>query len=105
MNKITLGLSLLIFLFVTTLNADVNKGQRYFTKKLKNVCELTGAEFSELHTQDQWKEIHDKENGLAAEIKRICPSVKDRALKEKYIQHYFDFFYEYGNDSGNIPAC
>jgi len=35
----------------------------------------------------------------------MCPSAKDKALKEKYLPHYFDFFFEYANDSGNVPSC
>ena len=56
------------------------------------------------HTQEEWQKIN-ADSGIAAEIKAICPAVKDKALKDKYLEHYFDFFFEYGSDSGNIPAC
>ena len=105
MQKLILIMSSFLLFSVTSLQADPDKGQRYFTKKLKKVCDLTGAEFAELHTQEQWKEIHSKENGIITEIKKVCPKVRDSALKDKYIEHYFDFFYHYGNDSGNIPSC
>ena len=112
MNKIiktALGATLLLALGSTTVNADVAKGQKLFTKKLKKACQqtkkgTTGATIAAKHTQSEWTTIY-KEGKMAKEIKTICPHVKDKALKEKYIKHYFDFFKEYGNDSGNVPAC
>jgi len=56
------------------------------------------------HSQGEWEEV-GKGDGLVAELKKICPSVKDKALKSKYLEHYYDFFYEYANDSGNVPSC
>ena len=56
------------------------------------------------HTQDQWEKIH-QDGKLADEIKTLCPNVKDGAVKDKYLEHYFDFFYEYASDSGNVPSC
>ena len=93
-----------IALGATTVTADTAKGQKLFTKKLKSACGITGAAMAGKHTQDEWQEIQDA-GKMAAEIKVICPSVKDKALKEKYINHYFDFFKEYGSDSGNVPSC
>ncbi len=87
----------------TVVSADVAKGQKLFTKKLKSSCGITGAAMAGKHTQDEWSEIGTA--GLAEEVKVICPKVKDKALKEKYLQHYFDFFKEYGSDSGNVPSC
>ena len=102
--KIALGATLLLSLGTATLSADVAKGQKLFTKKLKGACGITGAQMAGKHTQDEWQEIKDG-GTLGAEIKTICPSVKDKALKEKYMNHYFDFFKEYGSDSGNVPSC
>jgi len=85
-------------------SADVAKGQKLFTKKLKGSCGITGAAMAGKHTQDEWTEIQSA-GKLSDEIKTICPSVKDKALKEKYLEHYFDFFNEYGSDSGNVPSC
>jgi len=86
----------------TVLNADVNKGQKLFVKKLKNACGMTGAKVAAKHSQDEWEEINDA-GKIADEIKTICPKVK--SVKEKFIPHYYDFFYEYANDSGNVPSC
>ena len=101
--KIALGAALLLSLGATTATADVAKGQKLFTKKLKGACGITGAAMAGKHTQDEWAEIGTA--GMAAEVKKICPKVGDKALKEKYLQHYFDFFKEYASDSGNVPSC
>lgn len=87
----------------TVASADVVKGQKLYSKKLKKACGMTGAKMSGKHTQDEWKEIGTA--GMAAEIKSICPDVKDKSLKGKYLQHYLDFFHEYASDSGNVPSC
>ncbi len=102
--KIALGATLLLSLGTATLSADTAKGQKLYTKKLKSACGITGATMSGKHTQDEWQEIQDG-GKLADEIKSICPKVKDKALKGKYMNHYFDFFKEYGSDSGNVPSC
>jgi len=86
----------------TTVSADPVKGQKLYMKKLKKACGFTGAKMSAKHTQDEWEKI--KESGkLEDEIKKQCPNVKD--VKDKYLDDLFDFFYEYGSDSGNVPSC
>lgn len=99
-----LAVVLLATLASQSLNADVSKGQRLYLKKLKYVCGFNGAKMAEKHTVTEWENIF-KNGKLADEIKKECPKVKDSAIKEKFMQHYFDFFKEYGSDSGNIPAC
>ena len=86
----------------TVLSADVNKGQKLFVKKLKSACGMTGAKVAAKHSQDEWEEINDA-GKLADEIKKLCPNVKK--VTEKFLPHYYDFFYEYANDSGNVPSC
>lgn len=89
----------------TTAMADADKGQKLFVKKLKKACGSTGAKMAGSHTQDEWEEINEDE-ALADEIKKICPRVDPaKGLKDKYIPHYYDFFYEFANDSGNVPSC
>ncbi len=102
--KIAFGAALILSVGASTINADVAKGQKLFTKKLKSACGISGAALAGKHTQGEWTEIHEA-GKIADEIKAICPKVKDSALKEKYIPHYFDFFKEYGSDSGNVPSC
>lgn len=94
--------ALLMGLSSSVLSANVQKGQKLYSKKLKKACGFTGATMAGKHSQAEWEEL--KPN-LADEIKKICPSVKDKSLKGKYMEHYFDFFYEYANDSGNVPSC
>lgn len=86
----------------TVASASPAKGQKLYAKKLKKACGFTGAKMAAKHSQDEWEALKDN---LADEIKSICPSVKDKSLKAKYLDHYYDFFYEYANDSGNVPSC
>ncbi|MEA3499057.1 MAG: cytochrome C [Campylobacterota bacterium] len=100
--KLVLAGAVALAMSTTVASADVTKGQKLFSKKLKKACGITGAKMAGKHTQDEWEEI--MENGeMAKEIKTICPDVKK--VKEKFIPHYFDFFYEYASDSGNVPSC
>lgn len=101
--KVALAATLLLTLGATSASASHQKGQKYFTKKLKKGCGISGAALAGRHTQEEWQKIGVA--GVAAELKVICPNVKDKALKEKYLEHYYDFLFEYGSDSGNIPAC
>ena len=102
--KIALGAAIVLSMGATTASASVEKGQKLFTKKLKKACGISGAAMAGKHSQGEWTEINEAGN-MASEIKNICPDVKDGSLKGKYLPHYFDFFHEYGNDSGNVPSC
>ena len=102
--KLVLASMMILAVSTTVASADVAKGQKLYLKKLKGSCGMNGAKMATQHSQDEWESF--KENGtLAEELKRMCPSAKDKALKEKYLPHYFDFFFEYANDSGNVPSC
>jgi len=101
--KIALTATLLLTAGTTALSADADKGQKYFTKKLKQPCGISGAALAGKHTQAEWQAIG--KDGIAAELKKICPKAKDSVFKEKYLEHYYDFCFTYGSDSGNIPAC
>jgi len=63
---------------------------------------MNGAKMASQRSQDEWEAV---KGDLATEIKKICPKASDKALKDKYLQHYYDFFFEYANDSGNVPSC
>ena len=102
--KIALGAAIVLSMGATTASADVAKGQKLFTKKLKKDCGISGAVMAGKHTQGEWEEINEA-GKMADEIKTICPKVQDKAIKAKYLNHYFDFFKEYGSDSGNVPSC
>ena len=102
--KLVLVGAVMLGLSASVASASPAKGQKLFSKKLKKPCGITGAKLAGKHTQDEWEKIHQDGN-LGGEIKTICPSVTDKALKDKYMEHYFDFFYEYASDSGNVPSC
>ena len=65
---------------------------------------MNGGDFAKKHSQAEWEAINE-EGKLGAEIKKLCPSVKDKALKDKYLKHYYDFFNNYAKDSGLVPSC
>ena len=47
-----------------------------------------------------------KESGkFEEELIKICPSVKAGDVKESLQEHIIDFYIEFANDSGNVPAC
>ena len=102
--KIALGAAIVLSMGATTASASPEKGQKLFVKKLKKACGMGGAAMAAKHTQGEWDEINES-GKMADEIKSICPSATDGALKGKYLPHYYDFFHEYGNDSGNVPSC
>ena len=94
-----LGMSLVS----TAAMADPAKGQKYYTKKLKKACDFSGAKMAGMHTQDEWEEIFE-EGKLVEEIQKQCPNMRGE-IDEKWQKHLFDFFWKYGSDSGEVPAC
>ena len=106
MNKFTKLAVAALFAFAvvgTTASADVAKGQKLYSKKIKGACSFTGAKFAASHTQDEWEEI--KEAGkFATEMKTLCPKL-EKSYKDKWDQDLYDFAYEYASDSGNVPSC
>ncbi|MEA3512082.1 MAG: cytochrome C [Campylobacterota bacterium] len=100
--KLVLAGAIALAMSTTVASADVTKGMKLFSKKLKKPCGISGAKMAGKHSQDEWEAIME-DGKLADEIKSICPDVKK--VKEKFIPHYYDFFYEYANDSGNVPSC
>jgi phosphoribosylaminoimidazole carboxylase (NCAIR synthetase) len=78
----------------------LKKAQKIFKKKLQKRCGYNAAYFAQLHTQDEWEAIQQA-GKFADETNKICPKVK---IKDKHVQHVYDFAYEYAKDSGNIPS-
>ena len=101
--KIALMGALGVALATSSASASVKKGQKLYAKKLKKVCGFNGAEMAAKHTQDEWEDIGV--DGLKDEIKKFCPNATDKQLKDKFMKHYYDFFYNYASDSGNVPSC
>ncbi|MBU1667998.1 cytochrome C [bacterium] len=87
----------------TTASAgDAAKGLKLYSKKLKEACEMSGADFAKKHTTDEWTAIIE-EGKMADEIKAICGD--DAEIKEKLVPFIGDFAVEYSSDSGNVPSC
>ena len=97
-----------IALSSSALQADVSKGQKLYLKKLKSKCGMNGAKMAATHTQGEWEELKE-EKQLGNELIKQCPKAKKVISAEKFeqkvIPHLYDFFYEYGSDSGNVPSC
>ncbi len=102
--KIALAASLALGVTTTTLSASPAKGQKIYTKKLKDGCGFTGDKFAVKHSQAEWEQIF-KSGNLKNEIKTLCPNVNVDDVKDKWLEDLYDFAHEYANDSGNVPAC
>ena len=100
--KLAFAAAVALSLSSTVASADVAKGQKLYSKKLKKACGFNGAVLAKKHTQDEWKAKFDA-GELNAHIKTICPKAKP--LKKKYVPHVFDFLHNYASDSGNVPSC
>ena len=81
---------------------DIKKGQKLFIKKYKNACGFNGGVMAGKHSQDEWEYLYEND-GLVDEMKSICPNIQD--VPEKYLPFLFKFYFEYANDSGNVPSC
>ena len=102
--KIIMTGSLVLGVAATSLSADAVKGQKLFSKILKDPCGMTGAKFAAKHTQDEWKEL--KASGkFETEVIKICPNVKAGDLTPSAIENIIDFSIEFASDSGNVPSC
>ena len=86
----------------TSAVADAGKGQKLFIKELKAPCGFDGGTMAKKHKQAEWKAIFDA-GKLNDELIKQCPNAKP--LKDSYVQHVYDFLYNYASDSGNVPAC
>jgi len=105
MLKIALNSMVIMSLGAVYVHADdANKGKMLYMKKLKEVCGFNGAIMATKHSMSEWEKIQKKDK-LADELRKFCPKVQDKALKERFMPYYYDFFHKYANDSGNIPAC
>jgi hypothetical protein len=93
-------------LMSTSASADVTKGKKLYSKKVRKYCGFNGAEFAKKHTQDEWEEIYES-GKFAEEMGKICPKGKSEftKFKKKYLENIYDFAYEYASDSGQTPSC
>jgi len=102
--KIALASALVLGVASTTATADIVKGQKLYSKKLKKACGFSGSKFAAKHTQDEWESIKEEGN-FKSEIGNICPNANLDKIKDSWINHIYDFSYEYASDSGNVPSC
>ncbi|MBC8237736.1 MAG: hypothetical protein H8E76_05845 [Helicobacteraceae bacterium] len=101
---------LVLCISLLPLNASVYKGQKYFKKNCLS-CHGKALVFVTEKSYDQWMKYLDVNGDV---IYNLHNNVDEAALSMKYfnsqkyrisIGHYRDFFLEYANDTGNIPAC
>lgn len=99
-NKLMAAALIALVTLGTTASADSAKGQKLYQKKYKSACGVSGAKMAGSHTQDEWSEM--KEEGTLLEyLNGKCGN----KVQEKHLEHLYDFFYEFGSDSGNVPSC
>jgi cytochrome c2 len=113
MFKKSLSIALTSLIAVSALttfaSADIKKGQKYYLKDCKK-CHGNGTKGAAMMDQDEWADMFANDN---EEIKAVHEDSEDaKAIKyfeskkfEKHAPHLKDFLYEYGADSGNVPAC
>ena len=100
-----------VFSFIfAPLNASVYKGQKYFKKKCLS-CHGKALIFVTEKSYDQWTKYLDVNGDVLYDLHKDVDAAS-RSMKyfnsQKYrdsVHHFKDFFLEYANDTGNIPAC
>lgn len=91
------------------LQADVQKGQRFYLKHLKTKVKMNGADFVAQYTQREWeKRFADHGQALIEELSRRYPRYRkffhSRRFRKK-MPHLYDFAHTYAKDSGKTPSC
>ncbi len=107
MKKLALVAILGLGLVTTSAMADQAKGKRVYQKFMKEACGKTGGDVSGIHTQKEWKALEDS-GKFKDELEKVCPTTKDfleGAKFKKLENHLYDFMYEFGKGSGNVPNC
>jgi cytochrome c5 len=109
MSKLTsslLAIIVAVSTMVSTVSADIKKGQKDYLKTCKN-CHGNGTKGAAMHTQDEWDELFA--NGGAKIIKAHANDKSSAFFNgdgfKNQAQDLRDFLFEYGSDSGNVPIC
>jgi len=111
MKKVLVTAIALGAMFATSAMADTAKGQKLYLKACKS-CHGNGVKGAALHSQAEWDKIFS--NGAKQLIDVHVNSTKPEAAPSKayfngafkgHMDDLHDFLHEYGNDSGNVPAC
>lgn len=109
MKNLILSVILLSFTLVP-LNASVYKGQKYFKKKCLS-CHGKALVFVTEKSYEEWTKYLDANGDTMYDLHKNLPQAAASMPyfnSDKYrtsIGHFKDFFLEYANDTGNIPAC
>ena len=102
--KVIMAGTLALGIATSSLSADAVKGQKLYSKLLKDPCGMTGAKFAAKHSQEEWKAL--KASGkFEEEVIKICPNVKAGDIKDSVQEHIINFAVEFASDSGNVPSC
>ena len=102
--KVIMAGTLALGIATSSLSADAVKGQKLYSKLLKDPCGMTCAKFAAKHSQEEWKAL--KASGkFEEEVIKICPNVKAGDIKDSVQEHIIDFAVEFASDSGNVPSC
>ncbi|MDD2383488.1 MAG: cytochrome C [Sulfurospirillaceae bacterium] len=86
----------------TSAYADIDKGQKIYSKQFKTICGFSGNVMAQKHKQAEWHDIFYS-GKLNEELIKECPNAKK--LKNSDLQHVYDFLYNYALDSGNRATC
>lgn len=106
-SSIALGALMVTCVLTTGANASVKTGQKAYMKTCKK-CHGNGTKGAAMKTQAEWNKAFEDNAKLFREWHKNDPKAMkfiDSKKFEKYAPHLKDFLYEYGSDSGNIPAC
>jgi mono/diheme cytochrome c family protein len=93
-------------LLSTVASADIAKGQKWYSKNCKE-CHGNGTKGSAMKTQDEWTEMFEKDGELIIK-KHVGTKAQDYFSGDKFksqSKDLHDFLFEYGSDSGSVPAC
>ena len=102
--KVIMAGTLALGIATSSLSADAVKGQKLYSKLLKDPCGMTGAKFAAKHSQEEWKALRAS-GKFEEEVIKICPNVKAGDIKDSVQEHIIDFAVEFASDSGNVPSC
>ena len=90
---------------------EVKKVKNFYKKYLQKSCGYTAANFAQMHTQKEWKNLQ-KNKKFIDEVLKTCPSattmvakilIKDKG-KEAF-NYLVRFSIQYAKGSGKFPPC
>ena len=95
-----------MMLATTSAFASVEKGQKLYLKACKS-CHGNGVKGAAMKSQAQWDKAFANDAKALVDAHAKDPKAKayfDGAFKS-HKNDLHEFLKEYGNDSGNVPAC